>query len=149
MSSIPSPSAVDFYALALLRDAELLKHAMELREMDRQKTSVMVIGGFHCAGITRRLRAEGFSYAVVTPQVKRMGAVDEDLYIERMLGRHLTAGDVLNDTHRPAIALWEPPLNPNLPTLWKALFHRPGMREAAPLMHPIWGGALRRSRTCA
>src|SRR5262249_43801310 len=86
----PVSAEVDFYALALLRDGELFKHTMELRQMDHQATTVLVVGGFHTPGLTQRLKSQGLSYWVITPNIKRHTSVDERLYVERMLGRHLS-----------------------------------------------------------
>jgi hypothetical protein len=85
----PISAAVDFYALALLRDDALFRHSLELREQDGQTTTVLVAGGFHTAGLTERLKKKGFSYVVITPQLTRHAKMEERRYVERVLGRPL------------------------------------------------------------
>jgi len=87
----PVSAAVDFYALALLRDEALFSHSLELRDLDKQSTTVIVAGGFHTAGLTHRLKEKGYSYVVITPRVKGSSKEGERLYLERILGHPLTS----------------------------------------------------------
>ena len=59
---------------------------MELRDHDHQKTTVLIAGGFHTAGLARQLKEEGYSYAVITPQVGAYNQAEERLYVQRLLG---------------------------------------------------------------
>ncbi|OGR89601.1 MAG: hypothetical protein A2992_07595 [Elusimicrobia bacterium RIFCSPLOWO2_01_FULL_59_12] len=86
----PLSASINFYALALLRDEELFKNALAVRELGHQKTTVVVTGGFHTQALAERCKQKGLSYAVITPNVKRHDKVDETLYVERLLGHHLT-----------------------------------------------------------
>jgi len=86
----PLSASVNFYALALLRNDELFKNALALRELGHQKTSIVVTGGFHTAALAEACKQHGLSYAVITPDIKRADKVDENLYVERLLDHHLT-----------------------------------------------------------
>jgi hypothetical protein len=86
----PVSSAVNFYALALLRDEDLFSHSMQLRETDEQSTTILVAGGFHTAGLVRRLNEQGYSYVVITPEGDTHDEVGERLYAQRLLGYRLT-----------------------------------------------------------
>lgn len=88
----PVSAAVDFYALALLRDKSLFHHTVALRKYDHQTTTVLIAGGFHTAGLTRRLKEEGYSYAVITPHIGAYNQDDERLYVQRLLGYPLASG---------------------------------------------------------
>jgi len=85
----PVSASVDFYALALLRDNALFLHSLELHKRDHQETTVIVTGGFHTAGLTKRLRERSYSYVVITPRVTTHTKADERLYVERILGHRL------------------------------------------------------------
>jgi hypothetical protein len=54
--------------------------------MDQQKTTVLIAGGFHTPGITRLLKEAGYSYVVITPQIKTYSPMDQHLYVQRLLG---------------------------------------------------------------
>jgi hypothetical protein len=114
----PVSAAVDFYALALLRDTALFEHSLELRKMDHQATTVLVAGGFHTPGLTQRLRAQGLSYVVISPTVRRHTAVDEQLYVERMLGHHLTVEQAMSRKDWASEEMVEPPVSQILPGLF-------------------------------
>ncbi len=82
-------ASINFYALALMRDEELFKNALAVRQLGRQNTTIMVTGGFHTEAIAKHLKAQGFSYAVITPNVKHHDKTDEKLYVARLLDQHL------------------------------------------------------------
>lgn len=83
-------AAINFYGLALLRDEDLFKNTLAMRDMDHQTTTVLVVGGFHTPGITEQCRAKNLSYVVISPNVKRHTKIDQKLYVERLLGNHLS-----------------------------------------------------------
>jgi hypothetical protein len=114
----PVSAAVDFYALALLRDNALFEHSLELRKMDHQATTVLVAGGFHTPGLTQRLKAQGLSYVVISPSVRRYTAIDEHLYVERMLGHHITVEEASEGKDCASMNMVEPPLAQDLPKLF-------------------------------
>lgn len=90
----PLNAAVNFYALALMRDKDLFNNTVALRQAANQKTSVLLAGGFHSEGIAELCRKNGLSYAVVTPTIKRHTRVDEALYVRSMLGNHITVAQL-------------------------------------------------------
>jgi hypothetical protein len=113
----PLTASVNFYALALLRDEELFKNTLAVRELGRQKTTIMVTGGFHTAGLVEQCNRRGLSYVVITPNVRRNDQVDQKLYIERLLDHHLTpeqveqgldwaAMDKIQVVYRPSALFW-------------------------------------------
>jgi hypothetical protein len=98
-------ASVDFYALALLRDEALLKHAIELRHLDHQSTTVIVTGGFHSAGLAKRLKEMGFSYVVIRPDVQKMSKSENHQYIERIMGYPIPERSISKVTEATAIDL--------------------------------------------
>ncbi len=104
----PLSASVSFYALALLRNEELFKNALVARALGHQKTTIVITGGFHTAAMAAQCKRQGFSYAVITPHVKRHTKVDERLYVERMLGRHLTPEQVDAGSDWVAMKMVEP-----------------------------------------
>ncbi|HNV86735.1 MAG TPA: hypothetical protein PKL97_07210 [Candidatus Omnitrophota bacterium] len=59
--------SIEFYRNALKRDGKLFQNLKTLLARTGQNAAVTVLGGFHTEGFANRLRAEGFSYAVVCP----------------------------------------------------------------------------------
>lgn len=87
-------SAIDYYAIALVRDKPLSEHARELAEKNAGQSVVVVTGGFHTAGIENYFKEKKISYVTVAPVVESHTSRDEALYIKRMMGYHLTEQDV-------------------------------------------------------
>lgn len=79
-------SAVDFYAVALLRDKPLAENSMKLAADHADQPVAVVTGGFHTEGITNILRSKGISFVVIAPVVESNTLHDEMLYLERSLG---------------------------------------------------------------
>jgi hypothetical protein len=100
-------ASVNFYSLALLRDEEMFKNAMIARELDNPKTSIIVTGGFHTHAIAQQLKQRGLSYAVITPEVRSHTAVDENLYIARLMDQHLTPQQVATGRDWAAMQMME------------------------------------------
>jgi len=73
-----------FYRLALERDAALAGNTMRRIRETGQPAAVLIAGGFHTPGITRRLREEGVAYLVVTPTVTT--PIDQTGYHDRLQG---------------------------------------------------------------
>ncbi len=65
------PKVEKFYELAIARDQILIQKSMEAASASDAKVVAIVTGGFHTPGIERRLRAEGYSYMVLTPAMTR------------------------------------------------------------------------------
>lgn len=72
-------SALDFYALALLRDKPLAEKALE------NPRSVLITGGFHSQGMAQILKERGVSYIVLSPTVPSHTQADSDLYTQKLL----------------------------------------------------------------
>jgi hypothetical protein len=107
----PLSAAVQFYALASLRDQALFNHSMELRAADRQTTTVIVAGGFHTQGLTEQMKRLGLSYAVITPSVRELSRIDENLYVARLLGRHLSAEEARSGLDWASMQMLAAPMN--------------------------------------
>ena len=87
-------SAIDHYAVALLRNQPLSAHAEELAANHPASSVVIVTGGFHTAGIMEDLKIKKMSYVVIAPVVESESAQDERLYIKRMMGIHVTQPEI-------------------------------------------------------
>ncbi len=83
-------SAIDYYALALLRDKPLAENTIRLSQKNAASSVIAVTGGFHTDGIAKILREKKVSYVVIAPVVESHTIKDEVLYLERMLGIHVT-----------------------------------------------------------
>lgn len=82
-------AAVDFYAAATLRNEPLLTNTLQLAAAHPDASVVMIAGGFHTAELTRLLDAQDASYIVLQPEVTSHSVREEQLYIDRLLGRHV------------------------------------------------------------
>jgi len=89
-------SAIDHYAIAILRDKPLAEHALELAQKYTDRSVVVVTGGFHTAGIERMLKAKKISYVAIAPVVESHTAKDEALYLTRMMDIHVTDVEIAN-----------------------------------------------------
>jgi hypothetical protein len=72
-------SAELFYQLASRRSDIFLAQAKRLHQTGPQ---VLVVGGFHTAGMAEKLREQGISYVVLSPRITQSGF--EDLYSQGM-----------------------------------------------------------------
>jgi fructose-1,6-bisphosphatase/sedoheptulose 1,7-bisphosphatase-like protein len=80
-------AASDFYTVAVMRDEPLATGTLELRRTEPGDKSVTaIIGGFHTAAITRALKREGVSYAVITPRLESVEDGYHALYESRLAG---------------------------------------------------------------
>jgi hypothetical protein len=96
-------AALDYYAIALMRDKPLAEHAFELAQGNPDTSVVVVAGGFHTAGIKDILRRKNMSYVVISPIVQSQTMHDEALYISRMMGNHLTPQTLVGDIRQMAV----------------------------------------------
>lgn len=67
------PELEKFYQAALTRDEVLVNRTLERMKKEGMKASVLVAGGFHTAGIERKLREKGISYLTVMPLMTSVG----------------------------------------------------------------------------
>lgn len=91
--------AIDYYAVALMRDKPLSEHARELAEKNADVSVVIVTGGFHTAGIARTLRERKMSYVVIAPIVESHTRHDELLYLQRLMGKHVSEQEIAHAAH--------------------------------------------------
>ena len=66
------PDIERFYHLAEERDGVLVNNTLDVMRKNNAEMAVLVSGGFHTDGITRRLREQGVSYIVVTPKIETL-----------------------------------------------------------------------------
>ncbi len=76
--------AEQFYELSLKRDKLLFRNLKLLLSETKEKSAVLVVGGFHTKGITQQLKKAGISYLVFTPKISRV--TDYNLYQNVMKG---------------------------------------------------------------
>jgi len=87
-------SAIDHYAIALLRNKPMAAHALELVRTNPDTSVVIVTGGFHTAGIASILKQHNTSYVVIAPIVESHTAKDEAVYVKRMMDIHVTDAEI-------------------------------------------------------
>lgn len=73
-----------FYEAALRRDDVIVENILAKMQEGKIETAVLVSGGFHTGGITRRLKAKDISYAVVMPRMTEI--FSDELYLKLMMG---------------------------------------------------------------
>ncbi|MFA7001703.1 MAG: ATP-binding protein, partial [Candidatus Omnitrophota bacterium] len=61
--------AVEFYEIALERDAVFQERLETLMKERKTNAAIVVTGGFHARGFERALEKSGASYAIVTPKI--------------------------------------------------------------------------------
>jgi len=83
-------SSIDYYVLAMLRNKPMVDKTLALPS----DTRVVVMGGFHSAPVTHILRERNVSYVVLTPDIDRLDGPFEQLYIDRLMGKHLSPADI-------------------------------------------------------
>lgn len=103
-------SAVNFYALALLRDEAIFKQSLDLHQHAKQPTTVIVAGGFHTPGLTQRMRAQGLSYVVITPKIKLQNVAGERQYVARVMGQPISSREASRNVIFPGAQMLEGPL---------------------------------------
>ncbi len=73
----------EFYDTALARDGALFRNMLRKLKGEENGCAVLITGGFHTAGVRRRLEAEGISYVIVAPRASQ--AQDNAVYMQRMM----------------------------------------------------------------
>lgn len=69
----------EFYQLGVKREENFIKNMITKMQESKEKIGVLITGGFHTPGITNMLKAEGYSYLVVTPAITQKG--DSNVYL--------------------------------------------------------------------
>src|SRR3989338_6338715 len=77
--------ASQFYEVAEKRNVIFTDKIINQMETSQKNVSVVVVGGFHEAGLRAALEAKGVHTAVITPKMK--DAISDIPYIERMTGK--------------------------------------------------------------
>lgn len=85
ITALDVSAARSFYADALKRDDVFFDQTIRQMTREKLRNAVIVMGGFHKEGIKQKIRAAGYSYAVVTPRITRR--YDDTLYASLMLGQ--------------------------------------------------------------
>ncbi|MFA6600390.1 MAG: hypothetical protein WC352_02180 [Candidatus Omnitrophota bacterium] len=91
-----------FYELASKRDQALYDNMIRRLGENGAKIAVVLSGGFHSAGLSRRLHDSGIPFAVITPQIRTLE--DRTKYLD-LMGRNPTfvrrdGGDVWSSLAR-------------------------------------------------
>jgi len=74
-----------FYTLGVEREKAFIRNIRNKMEESKDTLAVLITGGFHTPGISRLLKEEGYSYAVVTPAVT--GKSDNSIYLSVLRGQ--------------------------------------------------------------
>ncbi|MBI4430478.1 MAG: hypothetical protein HY587_02055, partial [Candidatus Omnitrophica bacterium] len=77
----------DFYRTAVERDRVLIAKLRKAMRKQNENTAILVTGGFHKEGITKKLREAGISFLLVTPKITEITTHEEYL---RIMDRHRT-----------------------------------------------------------
>jgi hypothetical protein len=80
-----SDNAINYYELALKRDAALAANTLYKMAVSGQSSAILIAGGFHTQGIVDVLRKHDISYIVVRPGIGSDNR--DDIYDRQMSGR--------------------------------------------------------------
>ncbi len=94
------PELEKFYQAALLRDKVLVERTVNKMQKERALSSALVAGGFHTAGIERRLREKGISFVTVMPRMTKVDGEEESKkrYEDALSEKPLTLEDIFKVT---------------------------------------------------
>ncbi|HTL46599.1 MAG TPA: hypothetical protein VL688_00905 [Verrucomicrobiae bacterium] len=76
---------LEFYELAQKRDEVFYERASALMQKNGRDSMMIVAGGFHTEGLTRKLKAKGVSYVLVTPAIEELP--EDNAYLDQMQGK--------------------------------------------------------------
>jgi hypothetical protein len=74
----------DFYKVGMERESAFLRNVAQKMDATKDNIAVLITGGFHTEGVSRLLRDNGYSYAVVTPAISKKG--ESDIYYSVLRG---------------------------------------------------------------
>ncbi|MGB3112318.1 MAG: hypothetical protein WBB84_05020, partial [Candidatus Omnitrophota bacterium] len=89
------PSMVAFYEVAMKRDKVLIENTLRQMEKEKQKTCVLISGGFHTRGFKNILEKKGISYLVVTPKITKDV---ETPYIKVLTNQRTSLEDIITES---------------------------------------------------
>jgi|GEM_PF-2064966 len=93
-------TAIDYYAIALMRDKPLAEHAMKLVSENPDQPIFVVAGGFHTTGMEKQLAAHNISFISIAPAVESHTLKDEVLYLNRILGNRADLSSIKADVQQ-------------------------------------------------
>ena len=74
-----------FYENAQKRDEIFFEKTIRVMREEKQRSSLLVTGGFHTQSLVKRLKDENINYVVISPQI---ASIPEDIYyLDQMHGR--------------------------------------------------------------
>ncbi len=79
---------LEFYVLALKRDAQLAANTQKILKIAGSKPVLIYAGGFHTPGLERALKSQSISYVTIRPAIRREQDVSEKAAYERALDGH-------------------------------------------------------------
>lgn len=94
LSFNPMPSAViddnigqleEFYQLGIKREKAFIGNVAKKMNESGEKIAVLITGGFHTPGISRMLKENGYSYAIMAPVITQKG--DPNIYLSVLKGQ--------------------------------------------------------------
>jgi hypothetical protein len=74
-----------FYELALERDESLFRKALAKQNEQKTDCGILVTGGFHFEGLSRKLKESGISYVSIMPAIRNVE--ERNLYLDVMRGK--------------------------------------------------------------
>jgi hypothetical protein len=143
-------AAVDYYAIAMMRDKPLADNSVALAASHPEQPIVVVVGGFHTAGMEQMLREQNVSFMTIAPVVESHTMTDEMLYLKRILGNHMDSTEItsaVNDSRAHTADLTDT-LAPNTgltgidPTVAQVSAEVTGHAPSAPTVTPADHQAL-------
>ncbi len=100
-----------FYQIACQRDQALYENFKKALNL-KAKTAIVIAGGFHEAGISKKLHDEGYGYAVVTPRIDDLRG--EEMYENLMAGKISYRKDLKNSFYESFMKNWFKKINQEL-----------------------------------
>lgn len=88
--------ALTFYDVAESRDGAMVHNLLKRMHYDEKRYGIMVVGGYHVAGVEKALADAGVASVIIAPMVDDMSQV---AYTNRMLG-----GLTINDAHEKVVS---------------------------------------------
>ncbi|MGE5308201.1 MAG: hypothetical protein ACM3OC_03880 [Deltaproteobacteria bacterium] len=81
----------NFYALGVEREKAFMTNINDRISKDQPQVAVIITGGFHTTGLSRLLKQNGYSYAIVTPAVTQ--TADPEIYFSVLRGEKAETDD--------------------------------------------------------
>ena len=75
----------DFYKVAWERDKAIIDNGLKRMQDFKEDSAILIVGGFHTKGMTKFLREQNISYAVLSSNAKE--GMDDQLYQDLLAGK--------------------------------------------------------------